>query len=205
MKNLICSMLALMPLMGSQAQTGEFVRVGSVQVDAVARTVIATGFVNQTEGLVELLACGPGGKTHESILVLQANPVDLQAGLLLLGLKPGTPPAAQGEGQPTGPALDIRVEWDADGALQSVPASSLIKDMDTGLPLTDSGWVFTGSKFEDGKFRALTEESMIVTYWDPWAIINIASGHGSNDELLVANRKAMPTNGTPVTVRIRGE
>ncbi|MFH0954275.1 MAG: hypothetical protein V1873_08095, partial [Verrucomicrobiota bacterium] len=66
-------------------------RLGGVRIDPASRTVLATGWVNQVVGLIELLACGPGGKTHESVFVLDVNPLDLQAGLLLLGLRPGTP------------------------------------------------------------------------------------------------------------------
>jgi hypothetical protein len=35
---------------------------GSVMVDAGRRELIMTGFVNQVEGPLELLVCGPGGK-----------------------------------------------------------------------------------------------------------------------------------------------
>ena len=93
--------------------------VGSVRVDPVSRSVIVSGWVNQVEGAIELLACGPGGKTHETLFVLDVKAIDLQTGLLLLGLKPGKPPTGLGTGKPEGPELDLWVDWEENGKKRS--------------------------------------------------------------------------------------
>ena len=74
--------------------------LGSVQLDSATKTVTATGWVNQIEGPIEVLACGIKGKVHESVFVLVLNPLDLQAALLLAGLKGGPPMPALGVGRP---------------------------------------------------------------------------------------------------------
>ena len=183
---------------------GAIATLGSVQVDAGTKTMVISGWVNQVSGAIELLACGPGGKTHESAFVLNCSPVDMQAGLLLLGLKPGTPPTGLGQGQPAGTALDIWVDWLEGSSSRSLRAESFVVNVENNRePLPDTPWIFTGSVIEDGEFKALAEESLIVTYWDPWAIVNLPLPCGSNDDILSVNSNCMPAMKSPVTFRFR--
>ena len=185
-------------------ETGTVATLGSVQVDAQTKTMVVSGWVNQVSGAIELLACGPGGKTHESVFVLNCNPVDMQAGLLLLGLKPGTPSAGLGQGPPNGTALDIWVDWLEGSKPKSLRAENFVVNVeDNRRPLPETPWIFTGSVIEDGQFKALAEESLIVTYWDPWAIIDLPLPCGSNDEILSVNSNCVPALNTPVTFRFR--
>ena len=177
--------------------------VGSVLVDPSNRTVIVQGYVNQTNGLVELLACGPNGKTHESVFVLRASPLDLQVGLLLLGLKPGTPPKDVGVGPaPRGTSLDLWVEWQQNGRPQQRRAEEFIWNEQEKRVLPTTPWIFTGSVIEKGFFRALAEDSHIATYWDPWAIINLPLACGADDHILYVNDQTVPPLGTPVRLRL---
>jgi hypothetical protein len=183
-------------------ETGAVAALGNVRVDAQSKTMMISGWVNQVAGPIELLACGPGGKVHESVFVLDCNPVDMQAGLLLLGLKPGTPPTGLGQGQPKGTALDIWVDWMDGGTPKTQRAESFVINVENKRkPLPETPWIFTGSVVEDGEFKALAEQSLIVTYWDPWAIINLPLPCGSNDEILSANSNCVPALKTPVTFR----
>jgi hypothetical protein len=154
-----------------------------------------------TAGLIELLLCGPRGKTHESVFVADCSPLDVQTGLLLLDVKPGRPPAERGVGMPDGPKLQISVEWGKD-TKHSKQAEKFIYNtkQDAVVPGTD--WVFTGSVVENGRFMAMAEESIIATYWDPWAIVNLPLPCGSNDEILVVDRDSIPPLNTLVHIRI---
>ncbi|HEY8240056.1 MAG TPA: YdjY domain-containing protein, partial [Kiritimatiellia bacterium] len=156
-----------------EPEAAKLIRVGTVQVDEVQRMVIASGYVNQVDGAIELFACGKRGKTHESVLVLSAYPVDLHAALLLLGAKCGAPASGLGVGPPRGDDLAIWVEWVDEGTRRVVRAEELAAFRRNGRKLSRTDWVFTGSTFEDGKYKALVEESLVATYWDPWAVINI--------------------------------
>jgi hypothetical protein len=178
------------------------VAVDSARVDLGSRSVIATGFVNQARGPVELLACGTGGKRHESVLALQTRLLDLQTALLLLGLEGSAPMKGLGDGPPRGAAVELRVEWEEGGTVRQVDAGQLLLDQQSGRAPEQAGWVFTGSAFEDGKFMALAEESVVATYWDPWALINIAPPYGDDDERLAANEARLPPINTPVRLII---
>jgi len=176
--------------------------LGTVQLDPVNRFLVITGFVNQVDGGIELFACGRGGKTHESILVLYANPADMQAGLLLLKLKHGPPMPGLGMGPPVGDAVSIDVHWTMDGQSHVRSAESMILDNRTGRAVKHGAWIFNGSEFENGFFKANAEESLIASYWDPWAIINLKSEVGNDDERLVVNRKTVPPLHTPIQLII---
>jgi hypothetical protein len=205
---LIAPILALVALAGAGCATipaapplapERMKPLGTVAIDPVGRWVVATGFVNQVEGPIELLVCGPGGKTHESVFVMQVHPLDLQTALLLLDLEPGPPRENLGEGPPRGPRVDLWVQWsDAAGATRAYPAETFAYNIQTGRVLPQTGWAFTGSVIIDGQFKALAEESIAATFWDPWAILNILNDVGADDELLAVNRARVPPLHTPV-------
>ena len=180
---------------------GTVATLGSVKLDSATKTVSATGWVNQTSGPIEVLACGLAGKVHESVFVLALNPLDLQAALLLAGLKGGEPMAEIGQGPPHGAPVDVFVDWTSGDEAKSARAESFVWNLEANAALPETPWTFTGSVVKDGQFKALAEESLIVTYWDPYAIVNLPLPCGANDELLVANSNAVPPYQTPVTLR----
>lgn len=181
---------------------GDTMHFGNVRVDIPTKTVMATGWVNQIVGLIEVLACGPRGKTHESVFILDLNPLDFQAALLSIGLRGGKPMPAFGEGPPDGSPVDMIVEWQADGETRRERAEHFAWDMEKDEVLSDGPWTFTGSMVIDGEFMALAEESLIVTFWDPFAIINNPLASGVNDDILFVNTNTVPAYGTPVTFHI---
>ena len=175
--------------------------LGSVRLDSATKTVTATGWVNQTEGPIEVLACGLEGKVHESVFVLALNPLDLQAALLLAGLKGGEPMAEIGQGPPRGAPVDVFVDWQAGDESKSARAETFVWNVEEKSALPETPWTFTGSVVKDGQFKALAEESLVVTYWDPYAIVNLPLPCGSDDELLSVNTHTVPPYETPVTFR----
>ena len=180
---------------------GDIATLGSVQLDAATKTVTATGWVNQIDGPIEVLACGLAGKVHESVFVLALNPLDLQAALLLAGLKAGEPMPAIGEGPPHGDPVDIFVEWPAGDETRTARAESFVWNLEAGAGLPETPWTFTGSVVKDGQFKAFAEESLVVTYWDPYAIVNLSLPCGGNDEILTVNTNTVPPYRTPVVFR----
>ena len=180
---------------------GDIATLGSVKLDAATKTVTATGWVNQTDGPIEVLACGVAGKIHESVFVLALNPLDLQAALLLTGLKAGEPMPAIGEGPPHGDPVDIFVEWQAGDETRQARAESFVWNLEAGAVLPETPWTFTGSVVKDGQFKAFAEDSLVVTYWDPYAIVNLSLPCGGNDEILTVNTNTVPPYRTPVVFR----
>ena len=77
------------------------------------------------------------------------------------------------------------VDWQEGGRVRSRRAESFVFNIEARKVLPSTPWIFTGSVFEDGEFKALAEQSLVMTYWDPWGIINLPLPCGSNDEILV--------------------
>ena len=177
--------------------------LGSVWIDQANRSVVATGSVNQAVGLVELLACGRGGKLHESVLMLELNPLDLQTALILLGAKGGRPMKDVGVEPPEGTALGMDIVWTQGVHEVSVPAGDLIMNVQRNKETLSNRWIFTGSVVAQGKFMATEQQSWIATYWDPWAVINLADPAGADDTLIFVNTNKVPAVGTPVRAVIR--
>ncbi len=173
-----------------------------------------SGWVNLQDGAIEVFACTPGGKTHESVLVLDCVPRGVQAGLLALGLTPGTPVAVDETGAvtpPTGDLVEVIVTWtDESGALREARAEDWIWKQRSAEPMARRGWVFAGS-FEaeaegdakEATFAADLGRSLITTYYDSSAILESPDEQAGNDEAYLVHREVVPPVGTEVTVILR--
>lgn len=171
--------------------------------------VEVSGWVNMQSGLVEVFACSPGGKTHESVVVLDCVPRGLHAALLAIGLQPGTPVEEGTESDyraPTGDGVEIWVRWnDADGKPCRARAESWIWDHAEQRAMPASAWIFAGSfeqKGPDGSdvYAADYIKSLVTTYHDATSILENPLPGGIDDTLYYSNERAVPPVGTPVTV-----
>src|SRR6516165_7218665 len=91
----------------------------AISVDKEAKTVTLVGTM-ATRKLpkldriypIEVIATYPspkGQKAHETIITYDAKPSEIHKALEGLGLKPGKP--VQGEGKPTGPEVELFLEY----------------------------------------------------------------------------------------------
>lgn len=208
-----CALVALLPapaapqggnsgLPADAEQIGEDrYRLGKVTVDLKAKTVTCGGKVNMSKGTIEYLAVAPNGKLHESVLSLNARPLHLQLGLILLGLEPKGGLRYQGDTQvPQGSRITILTAWKRNGKQVSVHAEDLVWDVVKKRPMERSAWVFSGSLVDKNGFVADRELSLIATYRDPAAIVNNALPTGSDDSIYKVNERITPHWDTPVTV-----
>jgi len=88
-------------------------QIGNVIMDTNTREVTAPGKINMPSGIIEYFACAKLGKTHESLMVLDIEPIHLQVALLTLGMKEGSSLRTQGDPRiPKGDPAEIWVEWE---------------------------------------------------------------------------------------------
>ena len=191
-------------------------QIGTVRLDAAARTVRCNGHVNMDRGgPIELLACLTRGKAHESVLTLDVVPMDLQLALLLLDLAPGANPAVRYRpdgpeaGRPPGDRVTILAEWPlpaAEGeepAARTVRAEKLLLNVQTRQPAPEARWVFLGSRLVGGRFGADVDGSLVTTFHDPLAILELADETANDDTYYEVNAELCPPVGTPVALIIR--
>jgi len=182
-------------------------RMGDILISKKFQTVSFPAQVNMDKGLLEYLLVRTGGKTHESLLRTNVQPVDLQLACLLLGLE-GTdrPLRTQGDPEkPKGDPVEISMRVNRDGKYINIkPEEWLSKKVDNGFQdIGTVDWVFTGSVFYDGRFMAQVEGSLIALYHDPVALLDNTSPGGESDKIWFVKEGVVPDVGTPVTVIIR--
>lgn len=162
--------------------------------------------INMNEGLIEVVLCRPEGKVHESLLVTDVSPLEFQTALMLLGLDPvnevpddlsEVAPTAQFSSVETA-GDDVRLylipEDEEDGT--RVPVENYIFDESTGRTLKPSKWLFRGAATtRNGHVLADSEVTMIATYHDPVAMMELDSESKFNDELFYVNKDAKLTIG----------
>ncbi len=174
------------------------------------RRLEVSGWVNMQKGLVEVFACTPDGKTHESVLVLDCVPSGLHAGLLALGLEAGTPVEGGTEAvykPPAGPKVLVQVRWkDGEGKERAARAEEWIWNKKEEKPMAPAAWLFTGSfqqavsgNQQETTYAANYIKSLVTTYHDASTILENPLPEGRDDTIFYANEKAVPPPGTPVT------
>jgi biopolymer transport protein ExbD len=185
-----------------------------IVVDTKVREVRLEGEVCLQRGGLELLACSPGTREHESILVIKAKPSHIVFALALLGLSPGQPGYMTEGGSyspPGGTVVDITVRFSAakpDGKTEivEVPAWKLLKPAgsESGLerPLQ---WVYVGRPSE-AALRAADQEGTVIclsNFSEAVLDVPFESSSINADLLYEANPAVVPPVKTPVEIILR--
>lgn len=179
-------------------------KIGNILLDVENRQIRLPGEVNMEKGIIELLACAPGGKMHESVLVVDIVPYHLQVSLLLLGLTYGDNLQFQGDpNTPQGDSVEVWISWQWENIDHKVRGEDLIFNLVSKKTMDHTFWIFSGSRIVNGTFMADVEGSIITTFHDPYTILDNPLPGGGNDELYVVNQNLVPPKGTPVEVFIK--
>lgn len=166
---------------------------------------------------LELVACTPDTREHESLVVTRALPSHIHAALLLAGLEPGAPGRVFFEGReprktaPTGPRVYIEFVWrHPDGREQASAPEAWIVNARDGTRFEPGGWVFSGSRIVPWQGRDFydadgTGTIIGLTTFGSETIspARVLSPESSiDDPEWIADVARVPTMGTPVRVRI---
>ncbi len=181
-----------------------------VRIDWQRRLVEVDVEVVLRDGALELLACSPRTREHESILTVRARPMHVFQAMGLIGLKPGTP-MRYDQGRdlqlaPTGEALDLQVSCGKGKEKRVGPVERWLLDVRRGRPPGKLNWVFAGSRtLHDGRFAADVDGTVVCVVDFGSALISLGALHSADTELLwlAANTEAIPPTGTPCTLLIR--
>lgn len=181
-----------------------------VFIDWGSRQVLLAGQVVLREGDLELFACSPNTKEHESIVCVMCQPRHMFEALGLIGLEPGRPPLYDNRAQSvvpaTGDRLDIRVRWTEGNTVRTVPIWQWLWNRQENRPAGRVEWVFSGSMpTQDGYLLADLDGTIITVVDFESALVSVPASHTSaNEDLwLRANTAQIPPVGTAVTVIVR--
>ena len=196
-----------------------------VRVDVARRIVEIDGVVpidvndpDAPDVYLELIACSPDTREHESLVVTAARPSDVHAALLLIGLEPGRPGAFVWEGDdvryiaPEGDALTVEIRTlGPNGQERTDPVRAWVRNARTGERFPDRAWVFAGSRFVERQGRewydadgAGTLIGLCTFESETIAWPEVISPESAIDEpVWLADNDAVPPFGTPATLILR--
>lgn len=141
----------------------------AVHIDRAAKQMRIDCQALAVEAPLEFFCVANGGPEHESILRTAAKPSHIHAGLLLLGLEPGSPvqyvESKNAWTAPFGPPVRVSVEWkDANGKTIHRSAESLLRSTkDATVHPKSMGWIFAGSRQRDDGMYLADLTGYIVT------------------------------------------
>ncbi len=181
-----------------------------VRIDWGQRIIEVDAEIVLRKGPLELLACSPHTREHESILVVRARPMHIFQAMGLIGLEPGSPARYDDKQDrllaPGGEPLEIKVRYREGKAERTVPARKWLLDVQRRRPPVRINWVFSGSRtFEKGRFGADIDGTVVCVVDFDTALITVNALHSADNELLwlEANTEAIPPLGTDCTLLIR--
>lgn len=209
------AMLFLLLLIPAVVSASDADVLDDPQVDTAARQVLLSarvakqGVYDQLQGTIEYLLCCSGGKEYEALFITQAQPAKLFEALQQVGLKPGKPARETGGKYllPEGGRLRIFVKWIEDKEQKRQPVESFVLDTVKAGPMPPVEWAFTGSRQaqhpETGEqvLEATLAKNLIsLHHLDPSVLIQNPLEDGRDDGRYKANLKALPKEGTWVTL-----
>lgn len=188
--------------------------MGDIEINPEKGYVAIPCTINMTSGLLEVLLCRPEGKVHESLLVTRVTPLEFQTALLLLGLDavneiPEDTAKIDNLSpyktiETPGDSVLLVIETEHSGKKQKMPAEHYIRDERTQSPLKPGTWLFKGAvTHQSGHVIIDNATTIISTYLDPVALMELNSSSRFNDELFYVNENAGLEKGQPVTLIIQ--
>ncbi len=188
---LVFSFLALPGLLTSEEESEPapapkpkpMLEVGKVRLFRTERRIEVDGRIAVQNRAIELFACCEGGKVHESVIVLDCKPSNLNLALLLLGFDDGgqvmekvkmeengkivekempveNGPRFFGDSRkPVGERLIVTVQWTDSETRKprKVRAEEMILDVSRQKTMRKAGWTFTGSRWVENPRTGKTE------------------------------------------------
>lgn len=206
----------------------EPVKLPGIEVDPVGRCVTVESTVCLRKGTLELVACGKGGKMHESLVSVEARPLHLHTALLLLGMEPGNPAMMERVGDekerwrhlpPSGDPVEVFLTWkEKSGETVERPVSDFIVRVRDGANresareelLPTHTFLFAGSRLidnESGPRTYLGDRNgnliSLATFGDELLCLPGVYSRDNQALLWEINTKALPAPETRVYLRLR--
>lgn len=204
--SVVLTLDAAPPAATQPTTSASLVHFPSVTIDRAAKQVRVDCEALSVEVPLEFFCVTNGGPEHESVLRTAAKPSHIHAGLLMLGLEPGSPmnydAAKNAWSPPFGPAVRVRVEYKNDrGELVQRDATQMLRPTGKAKPVAMS-WIFAGShQRDDGTYLANLTGYVVTLVNFEHALIDVPQLLSSDNETLEWQTATdAPKRGTPVTM-----
>ena len=157
------------------------------------------------------MLCKSEGKTHESLLVTSTNQIELQTALLLLGYNPLN--EVPGDKKLSENSKDeilnlpdsvyIFLQWQDDNKTITDRIEKFVQNQFDKNQMKPCTWLFRGLSVNENRIVSDSDISMIVTYHDPFAILELNSINKFDDRVFYVNENFNLPVGTEVELIIK--
>lgn len=182
-------------------------------VDGVA----VPGTILMNRGVVELFACGVGGKEHESVVRIECDIQSLDFALTSCAFKRGDVPKKLSEKAEQGDRLIVLIQWRTkDDHVVTHRAEDLIVHIQRQSPMPRVGWTYVGGWVEVADpmstpkekksykiLAAASSRSLMTTFRDASSLLDNPIPDAVDDTLYAANPIVAPAAGTSALVLLR--
>jgi hypothetical protein len=179
------------------------VEIGVVRLDKTQKSVTFPAFLNMDKGMIEYVIVTSTGKTHESLLRTDAQPMHIHLAMLLLGAKgisTNTFPEDAKAAIP-GDNVTIQMSWkDAAGVEKRFPPEDFIINQEAHAAATHGPWIYNGSRVLQGTFIAQQIGSIVSTMTDADALLNNPRTGHENDKIWEIKSEGLPPLNWPIQV-----
>lgn len=180
-------------------------------VDVSAKVVL------RSAEFLEMFACTPDSREHESLLTVKAQPSMIHLSLLLLGQEPGKPLHYDRSFDPpklvppAGPEVRLFVVTTIAGREREVPANRWVMDTNDEEMMPDNVWLFAGSvttniENERAYLADLNGSAIsLVNFGDDLLTLpnKMTQDNASHGKTWAPRTEAIPRVGTEVVLRLR--
>ncbi|MGJ8696250.1 MAG: YdjY domain-containing protein [Verrucomicrobiaceae bacterium] len=192
-------------------------RIGKVTLNKKTREIRLGAGVNTVDRPLEYLLVNGKGKVHEALFITDVSPLHLNIAFKLLGFKESKElfEIVDEDYRPTGKfhevpdevkkaaRVEIHVEWEQDGQTKNVPINDLIIHSVTEKAMEPGPWLYTGSYFHEGQFKAEVAGDLFAIFPRQPPLISYPGKDNHNDDIWFPFPKRVPEEGTVVTLIIK--
>lgn len=149
-------------------------------------------------GTLEFLISTYRGALHETLLVADISPYQLQIMLYLMGADDKKPAKMKGK---NGSLINIDLEWKEQGKTHKIPVETLVRDARTDFVMARKGFYFVGTSFVDNIPQAEGAGNVVCLYSRPDTVLDVADEQSHLDTLFYGNEdRHRPVSNQLVTV-----
>lgn len=195
-------------------------QIGDISFNKKTREITLnsqTNIIDPGTPLEFLLVHSNGEKVHESLLVTEVDPTNLNIALKLLNYPESQELFRQLKADNTleenypivadktrkAARISIQISWKEGDQLKSAPITQWLRHRVTTKAMTaDTAWVYNGSYVHNGKFKAKLTGNIFAIFPNESALANYPGADREDDTLWVPAPK-LPREGTKVTVTIK--
>ncbi len=168
------------------------------------------------EEIVEYLLVSSQGKIHESLLITDARPSNVNIAFKLLGyqeakhlfrkvnkdFQPQEDYETATDEEKKKSKFHVKVSWKEKGEDKSYVVEELVLNPQNDEHLESTPWVYGGSFIYKGTYVADQNNDILAIFTDRTAVANYAGAGREDDTLWRPNSKLLPRHGTAVTITL---